>query len=243
MVKKTLEEGQIVLCTVDRIAGTIVFIRIEDYDTEGTITFSEISPGRIRNIRDYAFPGKKIVCKVLRVKPQGVDLSLRRVKLKERNELNESLRIEKSYKSLFKSVLGDKTDAIINKIKDTEDLIDLIEESKEDINKLAKYISKADAEKIIKILKEKKAKEKIVGRKFQLSSKEPNGMVVIKALVSNAKGEVPVEISYVAAGKYTIKIKSRDLRKADQQMTEILEKIEEASKEKNCLFALGDYIN
>ena len=34
------EEGQIVLCTVDKIAGTTVFVKIEG-DGEGTITTSE----------------------------------------------------------------------------------------------------------------------------------------------------------------------------------------------------------
>ena len=52
MTNHKLEEGQLVLCTVTKIVGTIVFVRIEDTNFEGTITFPEIAPGRIRNIRD-----------------------------------------------------------------------------------------------------------------------------------------------------------------------------------------------
>ncbi|GAH54399.1 unnamed protein product, partial [marine sediment metagenome] len=48
-----IEEGDIVLCTVDRIIGTNVFVKIED-NGEGCIVFSEVAPGRIRNIRSYA---------------------------------------------------------------------------------------------------------------------------------------------------------------------------------------------
>ena len=74
-----LEEGDVVLCTVERIVGTIVFVRIKG-DGEGSITMSEIAPGRIRNLRDYVVPKKKIVCKVLRISPnRNTDLSLRRV--------------------------------------------------------------------------------------------------------------------------------------------------------------------
>ena len=58
-----LEEGQIVLCTVEKILGTTVFVKIEN-NGEGTLTTSEISPGRIRNLRDYVVIGKKIVCKI-----------------------------------------------------------------------------------------------------------------------------------------------------------------------------------
>ena len=47
-----LEEGDLTLCTVDRIVGTNVFVKFfdEGKEKEGTITFSEIAPGRIRNI-------------------------------------------------------------------------------------------------------------------------------------------------------------------------------------------------
>ena len=77
-----LEAGDVVLCTVDRIVGTTVFVNIEG-DGEGSIVFSEIAPGRIRNIRDYVVPKKKIVCKVLRISGNRMDLSFRRVTLKE----------------------------------------------------------------------------------------------------------------------------------------------------------------
>ena len=95
----------------------------------------------------------------------------------------------------------------------------------------------------MEILKEKKSKEKVIGRKFEFSSKEPNGVSVIRLIVKEAKSNIDAEIIYTAAGKYTIKIKSRDPRKADQQITEILNKIESLSKQKGCTYSLGEYIN
>ena len=59
-----LEVGDVVLCTVDRIAGTVVFVKIEG-NGEGSVIISEIAPGRIRNLRDYVVPKKRIVCKIL----------------------------------------------------------------------------------------------------------------------------------------------------------------------------------
>ena len=92
-----LEVGDIVLCTVDKIVGTTVFVKIEG-DGEGSIVVSEIAPGRIRNLRDYVVPKKKIVCKVLRISEKNVELSLRRVSLKEKKERMEQLKQEKSNK-------------------------------------------------------------------------------------------------------------------------------------------------
>ena len=111
-----LESGDIVLCTVDRIVGTTVFVHIEG-DGEGSIVFSEIAPGRIRNIRDYVFPKKRIVCKVLRVSGDRVDLSLRRVTLKEQKEIKEKGKLEKSYESIIKSVLGDRAERALQEVQ------------------------------------------------------------------------------------------------------------------------------
>src|SRR3989344_185929 len=75
MTKAKLEEGNLVLCSVTKIIGTTVFIHLDEYNIDGTLSFPEVAPGRIRNIRDYAFPGKKIVCKVLKIHPQLVEVS------------------------------------------------------------------------------------------------------------------------------------------------------------------------
>ena len=84
-----IEEGLAVLCTVTKIIGTTVFVKIED-NGEGTIMTSEIAPGRIRNLRDYVVPNKKIVCKILSIdNSNNIHLSLRRVSAKERKEVLE----------------------------------------------------------------------------------------------------------------------------------------------------------
>ena len=64
-----LEIGDLVLCTVERIERTIIFVKIAfgNKEVDGSIVISEIAPGRIRNIRQYVVPKKKIVCKILRI--------------------------------------------------------------------------------------------------------------------------------------------------------------------------------
>src|SRR3990172_6820659 len=86
------EEGEIVLCTVAKIHSHAVFVDMDEYGKGGMIHISEISPGRIRNIRDFVVEGKKIVCKVLRINLERghIDLSLRRVtENQKKNKVNE----------------------------------------------------------------------------------------------------------------------------------------------------------
>ena len=75
------EEDELVMCTVTQVQFHSVFVTLDEYDKGGMIHISEVSPGRIRNIRDFVREGKKIVCKVLRVNEEKghIDLSLRRV--------------------------------------------------------------------------------------------------------------------------------------------------------------------
>jgi len=238
---KKLEEGQIVLCTVTKIVGTIVFVKIEEYNFEGTITFAEIFPGKIRNIRDFVFPGKKVVCKILRINPHVIELSLRRVKVNERNDFNDRFKREKSYAALFKTILGEaQANEAISKIKEKEiSFFDLIESSKEKPELLAKYVSKENAEKIISILKEKKSKETVLTKKFSLSSKASNGIVAVKELIKETSKNIDsktLEISYIAAGKFMIKIRTKDLKKGDSQIRKMMSDLDDLAKKRSCVF-------
>ncbi len=237
MVKPHLEEGQLALCTVTKIIGTTVFAHLEDYNIEGTISFPEIAPGRIRNIRDYAFPGKRIICKILSIRSGSLELSLRRVKVNERNDFNEVYKKEKSATAMLRTILGEKSSEIISKIKDDESsLIEFIESAKSDSKLLEKYFPKELIPKIAEIIKEKKLKEAILSKKFLLSSKASNGVFLIKNIIKESSKNMNAEIAYIAAGRYLLKTKSLDLKQADQNLRKILASIEQMAKKNNCLF-------
>ena len=83
-----LEQDEIVLCKVTKIYPNSVFVQLLEYNDSGMVHISEVSPGRIRNLRDYVSIGRQIVCKVLRIdRERGhIDLSLRRVNSNQRKE-------------------------------------------------------------------------------------------------------------------------------------------------------------
>jgi len=230
-----LEVGDVVLCTVDRIAGTVVFVKIEG-NGEGSVIISEIAPGRIRNLRDYVVPKKRIVCKILRISQNGnIDLSLRRVTQKEKKEVLEQYKQEKSYKSLLKSILNEKAEKIIKEIEAEQRLFDFLQEAKEDSKDLERIAGKIDAKKILEVIQTQKQKTVVLKKEINLTSKSSNGVTLIKELLANLKN---IEIKYISAGRYSVKVEAEDIKTADNKLKEILKDIEEKSKRLEILYVL-----
>lgn len=227
-----LEEGQVVLCTVEKVVGTTVFVKIEGYG-EGTIITSEIAPGRIRNLRDYVVPNKKIVCKVLRIDQKGhIDLSLRRVTTKEKKQVLEAHKKEKSFKAVLKTVM-ENAENTIEKITKKTTLVEFFEEVKENPELLDKFLTKQEKEKLLKILSERKEKEVSVKKIFKLSSEAGDGIIKIKKVL-------PSEATYLAAGKFSITIKNSNYKDANHKIDDLLKEIEQKAKKENLQFSLAD---
>lgn len=229
-----LEVGDIVLCTVDRIVGTTVFVNIEG-NGEGSIVMSEIAPGRIRNLRDYVVPKKKIVCKVLRISGDRIELSLRRVTQKEQKEIKEQYKQERSYRNILKGVLGDKAEETLNKISKKEKIYDFLQRAKEDPKELEQILEKADAKKILDILNAQKQKKAVIKKEISLTTKEGDGLTRIKNLLSDIQD---VEVRYIAAGRYSLKTESKDIKTADQNLTKTLEELEKKARKQKIEFII-----
>lgn len=225
-----LEVGDKVLCTVDRIVGTVVFVKIpvENHEIEGSIVMSEVAPGRIRNIRDYVVPKKKIVCKILRVSPQGnIDLSLRRVTQKEKKEVIEQDKQEKSYISILKSILGDKLENTLKEILKEDRLFSFLEEAKTNPERLEKIVGKENSKKILDILNTQKKKRATVKKEISLTTTKPSGITLIKKILDIFKG---INIKYISAGRYSLELESEDAKIADKKIRDMIDAAEKESK-------------
>lgn len=231
-----LEPGDIVMCTVERIVGTTVFVKIDD-NGEGTIILSEIAPGRIRNLRDYVVPKKRIVCKVLRISRDRIDLSLRRVTPKEQKELLEIYQQEQSCKSILKTVLGEKSQETIEKICSTGNVSEFFDAAKKDKKELEKIVGKANAEKIISILKTQKQKTYEIKKEISLTTTKANGLSLIKEILGKTNG---VKVKYVAAGKYFLIAESTDPKKAENVLKTDIENIEKNAKKFGLDFSIKE---
>ncbi len=231
-------EEDIVLCTVERVEGTTVFVRIEETKEQGTIITSEIAPGRIRNLRDYVSPGRKIVCKILKIEGNNIHLSLRRVTPKEKKEVLDKHEKERSSLGILRSVLGVDAEKTAEEIKEKSSLTEFLNNCKSNPSELQKYIPKDKADKICKILQEKKEKQVEVKREFSLSSKKSDGISLTKSVLEFCKEKC--NISYISAGKFSIKIKAKDYKIANQEISNTLENIEKQAKEKKLDFKIEE---
>src|SRR6266540_2396193 len=113
--------GDLVVATVTRVEDYGAYVKLDEYaGIEGLVHISEISTTWVRNIRDHARAGQKLVLKVLRVNPQRnqVDLSLRRVTGREKSEKMLEWKKERKAESILKSA-GDKLQrpAEVDKVK------------------------------------------------------------------------------------------------------------------------------
>lgn len=222
----SLREDDIVLCTVKRIEGTTVFLDVED-NGQGTMIFSEVSPGRIRNIRDFIMPNKKIVCKVLRIKDNHPELSLRRVTAGERDEVLDRYKKSKVLLNILKPILKDKTPEVIEKIKEKYDLADFLDEARENPKLIEKFVSKDEEEQLKKLFSEKREKEKEVEKIITLKTISESGVTDIKKLLENNEAE----IHYLGSSKFSVAMKAKDFKKANHQLTEYLEALRKRAKD------------
>ncbi|HJZ18589.1 MAG TPA: hypothetical protein VJ208_00600 [Candidatus Nanoarchaeia archaeon] len=233
-----LEQGDLVLCTVERIEKTIVFVKVlvGNEEIDGSIITSEIAPGRIRNIRDYVVPKKRIVCKVLRISQnKNIELSLRRVTPKEAKEVTGRYEQEKAYLNILKKVFGDKADEIIKKIQNEGAVLDFFQNAEENQKKFEKILGK-DYEKILGILKTQRQKKILLKKEIILKSALPNGIQLIKEVLDRNDAE----IKYITAGRYSIKVESDKIKKADAKLKEILAEIEKRAKGKGMEFSVRE---
>jgi translation initiation factor 2 subunit 1 len=242
---------------VTRITDYGAYVKLDEYnDKEALVHISEIATTWVKNIRDHAREGQKLVLKVLRVDAQKgqIDLSLRRVTGREKTD--KLLDWKKSRRA--DSIFGLAAEKIGSDSK--------VEEIKEKI--LAKYpntfnaleISVEKGEKIFKdcdietewastlteIARQKiKIDTATVKGIIEVSSTNPAGVDdVKKALINAKKIEDPsgtqINVYSIGAPKYRIEITAKNYSIAEKTLEEA---VDEAIKTIKSLGGTGHKIN
>ena len=241
--KEFPEEGELVLCTVTEISKTSAFANLDDYGKVGILITAEVAPGRIRNIRDYISPNKKIVCKVLRVdKERGhIDLSLRRVSLKERKDVMEMYKKDKDALSILNRVVDkSKIGSVILGIKaEFQSLSEFLYSARSDANLFRKFGMEKESDKLVELIKERIKVHKISLRaKLRLFSREEQSLTMIKKAMTIKKPGV--KITYISAPNYLVTVESTDYKEAKSIMKEVIKDITNNLKEINCYIEVKD---
>lgn len=221
------EDGELVWCTVTSVQYHSVFVRMDEYDKTGMIHISEVSPGRIRNIRDFVKEGKKIVCKVLRVntEKEQVDLSLRRVSESQKREkinwIKQEQKAEKIIEQFakkknqdFKGVYYDMFSKISKKYDSLSSCFSEVAAGNAALEKLG--LGPELAKELTGVLEQRiKPEEVSIRGIMQMMSYDSNGVEIVKQALKKASAEEGVKIKYYGAGKYEISITANDYKKAE----------------------------
>lgn len=232
------EQDELVLCTVDRILGTTVFVRIDRYNNrEGVIATSEIAPGRIRNIRDYVRPNKKIVCKVLRIHQETnhIDLSLRRVSLKEREGILSEFEKERNMLAVMRTILKEKTDEIKDKInKNHGNIIEFFQKATAgDLKEVG--LNETEIEQFLKIAKERPQRKVSIKAKLIITSDAEDGITRIKQMLLKILQKYDeADIIYISSTNYTLTITAADYKAANKKTDNITEDLSNEAKNNGC---------
>ncbi len=238
-------ENELVLCTVTNIQYNSVFVRLLEYNHTGMIHISEVSPGRIRNIRDYVKEGKTIVCKVLRVNPerQQIDLSLRRVSEAQRREKSNSMKQEQIALRIIEFVAKrQKQDpnalaAAIQQaiIKKYDRIYPFFEHVALGITTLEKEGVKGGFADDLLIVLRQRIKQSVlrIGGVLNLLSYESDGVEIIKQCLQSIAelGKKQAVITYLGAGKYKVIVTSTDYKDAESILKSMTDRASAFMKE------------
>ena len=246
--KKGLPEvNEIVICTIKKILPHSVFVNLDEYEKEGMLHISEVSPGRIRNIRDYVKEGKKITCKILRLNQERghIDLSLRRVNLSQKRKKVDEYKQEQKAEKLLEQVGKDSKlnletmykEAGYKIIEEYGTLFSAFQDIVNDNLDLKKLdIKKGIADKITELVKLRiKLPEVIITGTLKLECSKENGISVIKNILKKVVKN-KIDITYMGAPKYKIIIKAGDYKTAEAELKETINKIQENMKKEGGIF-------
>ncbi len=228
------EENEIVLCKVTKIYPNSVFVDLLEFKDSGMIHISEVSPGRIRNLRDYVSIGRQVVCKVLRIdRERGhIDLSLRRVNSTQRreklDEIKQELKAESLLKNLseklkipFKKFYDDLSRAVFKEYSHFYLCFKDVVDNDFDLTKLG--ISAKISEELSSAIKDKfKPKKITIEGEIELKTFDSNGVEKIKnTLLAIEKVSPNITLFYLGAGRYKLIIVDFEYKPAEKNLKKV----------------------
>ena len=233
------EIDEIVLCRVTKIYPSSVFVDLLEYGRSGIVHISEVSPGRIRNLRDFVSEGRQIVCKILRLdKEKGhIDLSLRRVNSNQRREKLDEVKQEMKAESLMKN-LSKKLKVPVDKIY--RQVSEKVFEEYSHIYLCFKDVASEDAdlkktgidqniaeELTAAILDKFKPKKITIGGEITAKTYVSEGVEKVKkALTSIEKISETITVYYLGGGRFKLTIEDFDYKPAEKNLKKILDILE-----------------
>lgn len=229
------EEGELVVATVKDVKGFGAFVNLDEYPgKEGFIHIAEVAAGWVKYVRDHVRENQKIVAKVLTVDPNRghVDLSLKRVNEHQRRETIASWKNEQKAEKLLEIVaerVKQKPEDALKeygyKLVETYGaLYAAFEAASVDENSLKEEGFKGTwLKSFVDVAKENIAAPFVHVKGYvELQSFSRDGVSELKEALEAAEEseyeDVEIEVQYVGAPRYRIKVKAPEYKAAEEEL-------------------------
>ena len=242
------EVGDLVVATVKRVEDYGAYVKLDEYaGIEGLVHISEMATTWVRNIRDHAREGQKLVLKVLRVSSQRnqIDLSLRRVTGREKSEKMLEWKKERKAEAILKSAAEkmkkpeEDAEAIKNTILEKfgglyDPLEEAMDEGPEALVKAG--LSEEWAQAITEVSKSKIRLERSKVRgTVAVTCHKPGGVETIRQTLLGAKKirrprGSEIKIYTIGAPKYRIEVEAGSFEAAEKTLNLVTEEILDSIK-------------
>jgi translation initiation factor 2 subunit 1 len=232
------EIGEYVIATAANLQEHGVYVNLDEFEKNGYIPIGEIASTWVKNIKDFVKEGQKLVLKVIRIddKKGHIDLSLRKVTEREKKDKliqwKKSKKAEKLLEAASKSLNKDYSEAVKGVGVPLEDYFgDLYAALEAVSSKGPEALKKAGINEIWAKALYEAAKDHIetpvvqVSGIIRLNTNRPKGAEDIKKAILESKKVTPksggqMEITYLGAPRYRIKVTARDYKIAEEIMKE-----------------------
>ncbi|WP_226481346.1 translation initiation factor IF-2 subunit alpha [Natrinema amylolyticum] len=232
------DPGELVVGKIDEIEDFGVFVDLEEYeDKRGLIHISEVASGWIKNVRDHVREGQIVVCKVLDVDEgsQQIDLSLKDVNDHQRSDKIQEWKNEQKADNWMELAFGEEIadedyTAIANELiaihgglyEGFKQAAIHGEEALEDTD-----LDDDEIESIVDTARENVSVPYVnVTGYVDLENPTETGVDGIREALEAAEGngevpdEVDLEVSYVGAPEYRIKVRAPNYKTAESNLEE-----------------------
>ncbi|MFH1978086.1 MAG: hypothetical protein ABIJ92_02070 [Candidatus Aenigmatarchaeota archaeon] len=226
--------NEIVVCKILKIHPNSAIANLVEYNKTGLIQVSEVASKWVRNIRDFLKENQYVVCKVMGVDKDGINLSIKRVHKEQVNsKLNEFKRERKAEKML--EIIAKKMNKTLDQAYDEigydlQDGFGSLTKAFEmavknpDLLKTKKIKSEwlSFIEEVAK--KNRGSKTYIVTSILNIVCYKPNGINIIKDVLSKIKDD-ELTIKYVSAPRYTLQGTGGNYKEIEAKVTEVSKNI------------------
>lgn len=232
------------MCTVKNVFSQGAYLSLDEYGgKEGMVHISELASGWVKNIRRHVSEGQKTVCKVLDVdkEKKHIDLSIRRVKDSQRRWKSEQWKRERKSENLLKQTserVGEDLETAYELIgfplkEEFGDIYTAFEEAARRGREVLEDALDIDEEWIDALfnLIETSVEPPTVEVKGFVDLKTPSsdGVSVVRSALKAARdsvseSETRVDVSYIGAPTYSIKVTAPEYKKAEKALRGAAEK-------------------